>query len=197
MIYSDIHRQRKGLIIISKILYATGLTKSVLEYIENISFSDEIQAFEKIEDCCKHIVQKFKIGSPVSEDCMFNRYLCKNCSGLLFLGNQGVGHGNQDYMAEVLTTHLKSTDTDNLTFGSDILNLYLSKQFYVEYELVDNKQKELISQMLLKYAMDIYMEYLKSNEAEEITYAFALHTNKKTVFHVHRFYGYKTITTIT
>ncbi len=178
----------------SKILYSTGLTKTVLEYIENVSFSDEIKTFERVADCCNYIEHIFRIKFSESENknILYNMYWCKNCSELLFLGNQGVGHGYQKFTAEYLTKYISNLERTDLCFGSDILHLKLSKQFYAEYEIINDEQKKLVSRMLLTYGKDIYMEFLKSNKTEEITYAFALHVDEKEEnFHIHRLYSRK------
>lgn len=180
-------QDEKGLITTSKTLYKTGLTKSVLEYIDSISFgSDYIYSeFSQFGEFVDYIFRTD--DSKLSKMESSNRYW-SNTSDFSpkFLN---MDKSSRIERKELLFQYFKEINRkSSICFGSDVLFFNLSNRFYPEYNSLEKLQKDVVTQMLFNYGMDIYSEYLRSNVVNEVTYALILHVDEGE-FHIHRLFG--------
>lgn len=168
----------------------TGLSQSVIEFIDNISFG-EINDFSSNEHLKNNINNTFRINTDTNENTRFNQYciLADFFSGSkTTLPKQKDREKKRTMLCKYMKGNVRATYRN---YRTDTLTFNLSEQFYTEYENLPEDNKALVCEMLLTKSIQMYTEYIKSLKTKETTFSFVLHADEEDKgFHVHRLFGY-------
>lgn len=169
----------------------TGLKKTLIEYIENISFSEE-NVFNDEKNLVCFINCIFRVGldnleQDLPEATAYNHYIILKD---MFKGADTrlpVLRAREKKECELLKFMKSNKMADYDNCANDVLSFNLSDEFYAEYSELGTSEKCLIGQMLLSHGLKMFAEYIKFNKGRETTMCLVLHVDEEN-FHVHRLY---------